>query len=133
IAVSFDMMGSSYALSQQRLWHQMPTKSQEESISSLKRTKRAVGWTVRFHRAGNPDSRKEGSLKRIPLIAACLLWTPIAAVAQGPSGQTPNGMNTEQAIRQQDEQRIHAQVAADVIALRRIYADDFIGIGPTGV
>jgi ketosteroid isomerase-like protein len=72
-------------------------------------------------------------LKRIPMIAACLLWTPIAAVAQKPSGQTPDGMNTEQAIRQQDEQRIHAQIAADVIALRRIYADDFLGIGPTGV
>ena len=72
-------------------------------------------------------------MKRIPIIAACLLWTPIAAVAQKTSGQTPNGMNTEQAIRQQDEQRIHAQIAADVIALRRIYADDFLGIGPTGV
>jgi hypothetical protein len=72
-------------------------------------------------------------LKRIPIIAACLLWTPIAAIAERPSGQTPNGMNTEQAVRQQDEQRIHAQIAADVIALRRIYADDFLGIGPTGV
>jgi ketosteroid isomerase-like protein len=72
-------------------------------------------------------------LKRIPIIAACLLWTPIAAIAERPSGQTPNGMNTEQAIRQQDEQRIHAQIAADAIALRRIYADDFLGIGPTGV
>ena len=91
---------------------------------------------LRFDRAGNPAAiipGKERSLKRIPMIAACLLWTPIAAVAQRPSGQTPNGMNTEQAIRQQDEQRIHAQIAADAIALRRIYADDFLGIGPTGV
>ena len=38
------------------------------------------------------------------------------------------------AVRQQDQERIHAQIAADTIALRRIYADDFhSGIGPTGV
>jgi ketosteroid isomerase-like protein len=76
---------------------------------------------------------KERSLKRMPIIAAFLLWAASAAVAQRPSGQTPDGMNTEQAVRQQDEQRIRAQIAADAIALRRIYADDFLGIGPTGV
>lgn len=76
---------------------------------------------------------EERSLKQMPIIAAFLLWIPSAAVAQRPSGQTPDGMNTEQAVRQQDEQRILAQIAADAIALRRIYADDFLGIGPTGV
>ena len=34
---------------------------------------------------------------------------------------------------QQGINRIHAQITADTIALRRIYADDFLGIGPTGV
>ena len=38
-----------------------------------------------------------------------------------------------QAVQQQDQERIRAQIAADTIALRRIYADDFLGIGPTGV
>src|SRR5512132_523093 len=36
-------------------------------------------------------------------------------------------------LPQQDQERIRAQIAADTVALRRIYADDFLGIGPTGV
>jgi ketosteroid isomerase-like protein len=62
-------------------------------------------------------------VKRMSIIAGFLLWTVAAASAQ----------NAEQAVKQQDEQRIHAQIAADTVALRRIYADDFLGIGPTGV
>ena len=41
--------------------------------------------------------------------------------------------STEQAVQEQDQTRIRAQIAADTIALREIYADDFFGIGPTGV
>jgi uncharacterized protein (TIGR02246 family) len=40
--------------------------------------------------------------------------------------------NVEQAIRRLDDQRIQAQVHADATALDRIYADDFIGVGPSG-
>ena len=67
------------------------------------------------------------------ITAAFLLLTGSAAVAQKPGGQTSHATNAEQAVRQQDEQRIHAQIASDTIALRRIYDDDFLGIGPTGV
>ena len=35
-------------------------------------------------------------------------------------------------IRKVDGERIQAQVHADAVALDRIYADDFIGIGPSG-
>jgi uncharacterized protein (TIGR02246 family) len=38
----------------------------------------------------------------------------------------------EQAIKQLDDERIQAQVGADASALDRIYADDFIGVGPSG-
>src|SRR5262245_27946508 len=38
----------------------------------------------------------------------------------------------EQVIRKLDEERIQAQIHADAAALERIYADDFIGIGPSG-
>jgi uncharacterized protein (TIGR02246 family) len=38
----------------------------------------------------------------------------------------------EQAIRQLDNERIQAQIGADALALDRIYADDFIGVGPSG-
>jgi ketosteroid isomerase-like protein len=36
------------------------------------------------------------------------------------------------ALRQLDEERIRAQVGADAAALNRLYAEDFIGIGPSG-
>jgi ketosteroid isomerase-like protein len=38
----------------------------------------------------------------------------------------------EQAIRKLDNERIQAQIHADAAALDRIYADDFIGVGPSG-
>ena len=76
---------------------------------------------------------KERSLKRMSIIAALLLWPTAAAVAQNPSRRTSDTTNAEQAVRHQDELRIHAQITADTTALRRIYADDFLGIGPTGV
>src|SRR5262249_8664428 len=40
--------------------------------------------------------------------------------------------SVELAIRQLDNERIQAQIGADVVALDRIYADDFVGVGPSG-
>src|SRR4030095_2613507 len=40
--------------------------------------------------------------------------------------------NVEQSIKQLDKERIQAQIGADAPALDRIYADDFIGIAPSG-
>ena len=71
-------------------------------------------------------------MKRPPIVAALVLATISSAMAQQPNTQ-PRAASTEQAVRQQDQQRIHAQITADSVALRRIYADDFLGIGPTGV
>lgn len=36
------------------------------------------------------------------------------------------------ALRQLDQERIQAQIGADAKALDRLYAEDFIGIGPSG-
>jgi len=36
------------------------------------------------------------------------------------------------ALRQLDQERIQAQIGADAAALNRLYAEDFIGIGPSG-
>ena len=52
-------------------------------------------------------------------------------------GQTKNTRRTQtdrvvERIRKLDQERIQAQIHADAMALDRIYADDFIGIGPTG-
>jgi len=52
-------------------------------------------------------------------------------MAQHPNARATT--STEQAVQQQDQERIRAQISADSVALRRIYADDFLGIGPTGV
>ena len=51
-------------------------------------------------------------------------------------GQKHNARNDKekiiQTIRQLDSKRIQAQIDADTAALNRIYADDFIGVGPSG-
>jgi uncharacterized protein (TIGR02246 family) len=52
------------------------------------------------------------------------------------SGQEQDGIkdtkSVEQIIRKLDNERIQAQIHADATALERIYADDFIGVGPSG-
>ena len=60
------------------------------------------------------------------LAAACI--TP----AKRQSAQGPPGRSVDQAIRQVDHERIQAQLSADAAALDYIYADDFLGIGPSG-
>ena len=72
-------------------------------------------------------------MKRTSIIAAVVLLAISSAIAQQQSARTEDAASTEQAVQQQDQVRIRAQITADTIALRRIYADDFLGIGPTGV
>ncbi len=72
-------------------------------------------------------------MKRTPIIAALVLSTVSSALAQQQSARAQDARSAEQAVRQQDQERIRAQITADILALRRIYADDFLGIGPTGV
>jgi ketosteroid isomerase-like protein len=72
-------------------------------------------------------------MKRTPIIAALVLSTVSNVIAQQPSTRARNATSAETAVQQQDQERIHAQITADTVALRRIYADDFVGIGPTGV
>lgn len=72
-------------------------------------------------------------MKTSRIIAAFLLTAASSAVAQQPSARPNDRTSTEQVIRQTDQERIRAQIGADTLALRRIYADDFVGIGPTGV
>jgi len=54
------------------------------------------------------------------------------ALGQKHSAKRDQRRNVEQAIRRLDDERIQAQVHADATALNRIYADDFIGVGPSG-
>jgi ketosteroid isomerase-like protein len=57
-----------------------------------------------------------------------------AAIASGQqqgASRDPKSV-VEQVIRRLDNERIQAQIHADAAALERIYADDFIGVGPSG-
>ena len=72
-------------------------------------------------------------MRQMSILAALVLSTVSSAIAQQQSASARDATSTEQAVRQQDLERIRAQIAADTLALRRIYADDFLGIGPTGV
>src|ERR1051325_3882454 len=71
-------------------------------------------------------------MNRMLVIAAL-----IVALAPLALGQTKIARRTEtesvvETIRRLDQERIQAQIHADAPALDRIYADDFIGIGPSG-
>ena len=66
------------------------------------------------------------------VIAAVALTLTSLALGQEQSASGDQRNSVEQAIRQLDNERIQAQISADAAALDRIYADDFIGVGPSG-
>ena len=66
------------------------------------------------------------------LIAVLVLTVAPMCEGQEQSANRDQRSGVEQAIRQVDHERIQAQIEADAMALDRIYADDFIGIGPSG-
>jgi ketosteroid isomerase-like protein len=71
-------------------------------------------------------------MTRTLVTAALALTVTQIAIGQKQSASRDQRNGVEQAIRQQDKERIQAQIDADAIALDRIYADDFIGVGPSG-
>jgi ketosteroid isomerase-like protein len=67
------------------------------------------------------------------LAIAVVAFSAVAVVsAQEQGARRDQNRTVEQTIRRLDNERIQAQIHADVVALERIYADDFIGIGPSG-
>src|ERR1041384_990302 len=71
-------------------------------------------------------------MMRTLAIAALVLSATSIALGQKHSASRDHRSSVEQAIRQLDNERIQAQIHADAAALKRIYADDFIGVGPSG-
>src|ERR687886_2520109 len=71
-------------------------------------------------------------MRRILVIAALVLTAVPIALGQQQSARREQRRSVEQAIRKLDNERIQAQVHADATALDRIYAADFIGVGPSG-
>jgi ketosteroid isomerase-like protein len=69
-------------------------------------------------------------MRRTLVIAVLLLTAVSVALGQKQGARTSQRRGVEQAIRHNE--RIQAQIHADAAALERIYADDFIGVGPSG-
>jgi len=65
-------------------------------------------------------------------IAVLTLTLASIALGQEQSANKDQRSSIGQAIKQLDNERIQAQIQADATALDRIYADDFIGVGPSG-
>jgi len=67
------------------------------------------------------------------IFAIAVVAFSAAAIASGQEqGAIRDPTIVEQVIRKLDNERIQAQIHADAAALERIYADDFIGVGPSG-
>lgn len=71
-------------------------------------------------------------MRKTFVIAVLVFAAGSIALGQKQSARRNSKGSVEQAIRQVDHERIQAQIGADAVALDRIYADDFIGIGPSG-
>ena len=62
-------------------------------------------------------------MKRNLMMGSLLLLAAVTALAQ---------TDVVEEIKKVDRERIQAQIHADSAALDRIYAEDFIGVGPSG-
>src|SRR5215467_15098891 len=71
-------------------------------------------------------------MKQIFSIAVVAFSAVAIASGQDQSAIRDPKRIVEQVIRKLDNERIQAQIHADAAALERIYADDFIGVGPSG-
>src|SRR5438046_9113261 len=71
-------------------------------------------------------------MRRALFIAVVVLTVAPLGVAQKQSARGSHQISVEEVIRKLDNERIQAQIYADATALDRIYAADFIGVGPSG-
>ncbi len=66
---------------------------------------------------------------KIPLLSLAFVAGLVTGCVSPASGIKSDRVT---ALRQLDQERIQAQIGADAAALDRLYAEDFIGIGPSG-
>ena len=71
-------------------------------------------------------------MSRALFIAVLVLTVAPMGVGQEQSARSSPRTSVEETIRKLDNERIQAQIHADAAALDRIYAADFIGVGPSG-
>jgi uncharacterized protein (TIGR02246 family) len=71
-------------------------------------------------------------MRSVLFIAVLVFTVAIMGAGQEQSAMGSHRTSVEAAIRKLDNERIQAQIHADATALDRIYAADFIGVGPSG-
>src|SRR5438552_18882163 len=71
-------------------------------------------------------------MRPVLFIAVLVLTVAPMGVGQKQSARGTHRTSVEETIRKLDNERIQAQIHADATALDRIYAADFIGVGPSG-
>src|SRR6478672_9145793 len=71
-------------------------------------------------------------MNRMLVIAVIIIALDPLAVGQTKGARRTQTKTVVERIRTLDQERIQAQIHADAAALDRLYADDFIGIGPSG-
>jgi uncharacterized protein (TIGR02246 family) len=80
--------------------------------------------------SGHDFTLREKRSMRQTLAVVVLL--ALAAAAQNENGGGPEKTRIQQTIRKLDDERIQAQIHANAAAIDRLYAGDFIGVGPSG-
>jgi hypothetical protein len=106
------------------------------SCSQIGRRRRAAAFTTIFNVKVN---LRRGSVLgyfltiKFKIFSIAVVALSAAAIASGQQRGASRDPKTvvEQVIRKLDNERIQAQIHADAAALERIYADDFIGVGPS--
>jgi uncharacterized protein (TIGR02246 family) len=71
-------------------------------------------------------------MRQIFAVAVVAFSVVAIALGQEQGAIRHSTRSVEQVIRKLDNERIQAQIHADAAELERIYADDFIGVGPSG-
>ena len=84
------------------------------------------------HNSPRDSALSDVSLTRALFIVVLVFTVAPMGVGQTPSARGSDRTSVEEAIKKLDNERIQAQIHADAMALDRIYAADFIGVGPSG-
>ena len=71
-------------------------------------------------------------MRPVLFIAVLVLTVAPMGAGQEQSARGSHRTSVEETIRKLDDERIQAQIHADATALDRIYAADFVGVGPSG-
>src|SRR5438128_2605225 len=72
------------------------------------------------------------SRRALLMLVLVITFVPICVGQKQKDAGSGHARSVEETIRKLDNERIQAQIHADRTALDRIYAVDFIGVGPSG-